>query len=495
MSSLNDFEVKLRRFSLESKLEVCRKIAHTIDQNVPPLKPLKIFVNPQQKKILDDLPKTSFLFEIEYMALVSTINGEWSGSRPILSDYNDFRKIINPFKNYGTAPKNKTIEGPEWYMYFIRLGLQQHKTPSILFENLHVYDYFFNFEDKNFDLKSMFLSEFKYDYASYVLFIICLFTLSSNLDIALNINTITKSLSKIKQLPANMITDMINILSANRNEIMELHDSNKIDNRKYRIFDYNPFTKFPILDHNNLLFIPVPQYLFGAITEGFYHRLSESNGLRFREKFGKHTLEKYLGEILKQDKHDYKIIPEFVYSKDNKKSPDYILVKDNNMIFIEIKATTPAVSLRGDNFEIFKDQLIKGFGEGVLQCIKKENDLRNHKMNHNKFPKQIKNLYYIIIDLEDFHIPPGDFITKIISELCDERNIKYIEERKPLMLSVPLFISILEEYDGDMFEFMEAWSKDQENKFPNCYIDYPKVKLKELHSYKYFMNIIESTRY
>lgn len=494
MSSLTDFEVKLRRFSFESKLEVCRKVAHTIDTNFPPKNPLKIFANLQQKRILDDLPITSFLFELEYMALASTIYGEWNGSISLLSDYEDFRKITNSYKDYGTAPKKKPIEGPEWYMYFLRLGLQQHKSPSLLYENLHIYDYFYNFTDNNLDLKSIFLSEFKYDYSSYVLFIICLFTLSSTTNNPLDIKTIINSFSRLKQLNANMIIDMINILGATRNELLDLHDSYKIPNRKYRILDYNPFTKFPILNYNNYLYIPVPQYLFGAITEGFYHQLCEEQGLRFRENFGKHVLEKYIGELLRQNNHGYEIIPEFEYGKEKKKSPDYIIVKNNDLIFMEIKAATPAVTLRGDDTEVFKKQLIKGYGNGVLQCIKKENDLNHFAMMHTKFPKHLKNIYYIIVDLEDFHIPPGELITNIVKELCEENKVKYIEERKPLMLSVQLLISLFEEYDGDIFDFMETWSNDKQIKFPNTYIDYSKVDVKELSSYKYFWNIIESVR-
>jgi hypothetical protein len=494
LSKLNDFEVKLRRFSLKSKLEVCRKIAHSIDINVPPLKLLKIFANPQQKSILDDLPKTSFLFEMEYMALASTINEEWNGPITMLSDYEDFRKIINSYKSYGTAPKKKSIESFEWNMYFLRLGLQQHKLSSLLFENLLIYDYFYTFEDNNFNLKSLFEAEFKYDYESYVLFVICLFTLSSAVNRPLDLETILNSFSKLKQLNANMIIDMINILSATKDDIIDLHDQYKIPTRKYRNFDYNPYSKYPILDHHNLLYIPVPQYLFGAITEGFYHRLCEKGGLQFREKFGKIIFEKYVGKILERYCKDLTIISEFEYGKEKKRSPDYILVKKKDIIFIEIKATTPAVSLRGNDFEVFKKQLIKGFGNGVLQCIKKEKDLNNRIMKHAKFPKNWDNIYYMIIDLEDFHIPPSELVTSIIKELCEEKKVKYIEQRKPLMLSVQFLISIFEEFDGDVFDFMKIWSNDKQIRFPDTYIDQSKFDVKELSSYKYFWDIIESVR-
>ena len=77
MSNLIYFEEKLKQFSLESKLEVCRKISHTLTYNLSPLQPLKLFDNPQQDKIFDELYRSSHLFEIEYFALASTVNREW----------------------------------------------------------------------------------------------------------------------------------------------------------------------------------------------------------------------------------------------------------------------------------------------------------------------------------------------------------------------------------------------------------------------------------
>ncbi|MCK4357248.1 MAG: hypothetical protein KAW92_00620 [Candidatus Cloacimonetes bacterium] len=495
MNSLNEFEKKLRRFSLESKLEVCRKIAHTLDYNVPPLKPLKIFNNPQQNKIYDELKRTSHLFEIEYLALASTVNGEWSGPLTELSDYNEYRKIINQFKDYGATPEGKNINDPGWYMYFLRLGLQQHKTLDILFKNLLRYHFFFNYTEEHFDLKKEFLSEFEYDFSNYVLFVICLFTLSSKSNSPLSLNLILNSLSSLPNLPKYMIEDMINILSCYLRDFVKIHGSYKVINRKYRNYDYNPFTKFPILKYEDLLLIPIPQYLFGAITEGFYHRLCEAKGLEFRSKFGRFVLESYIGKILKWKSNDYIIIPEFCYGKKSgKKSPDYILVKGRDLIFIEVKAATPAISLRGNDFRVSKKQFVKGFGEGILQCIKKEHDLLNGDIQHELIPLIIDNIYYIVVNLEDFYIPPGKLITDMVKELCDERNIKYINNRKPLMISVSLLETILEVYDGDIFDFMKAWCNDSKIKFPDTYIDFSKVNVKELRSYKYFISIIASTR-
>jgi hypothetical protein len=64
VSNLIDYEEKLKQFDLESKLEVCRKIAHTLTYNLSPLQPLKIFNNPQQDKILVELHRSSKLYEI-----------------------------------------------------------------------------------------------------------------------------------------------------------------------------------------------------------------------------------------------------------------------------------------------------------------------------------------------------------------------------------------------------------------------------------------------
>ena len=495
MSNLIDYEEKLKQFDLESKLEVCRKIAHTLTYNLSPLQPLKIFNNPQQDKILVELHRSSKLYEIEYLALASTVNGECKDNLKEFDDFNDFCLITNIFKVFKIAPKNKPINDLEWVMAFLRMGLQQHGNPKLPYGNLRRYDYLFNFSNKHINMKEIFKEYFVFSFTDYVLLMYAIFALSAHQNISLDENSLINSLSEVPVLKGINVKLMLNILSTDREEIIKLYNVNKNKDRKFRIYDYNPYSKYPLLKHNGKFLIPIPQYLFSAITEGFYHRLCEIIGITFREDFGKNVFENCVDEILNWYKSDYTIIPEFPYGrKGGEKSPDYILVKNNELIFIEIKGTTPKIKLRGNDPKVFKEQLLKGFGVGVTQCIKKEQDLINGVLSHSSLPNNIENIYYVVVVLEDFHIPPGKPVDDYIKQYCSKQKIDYNEKRKPMMISVSLLESILEEYDGSIFDFMKVWDNDPEIKFPNCYIDYTKVNINKLRAYKYWIYTYKNAR-
>ena len=495
MSSLNEFEIKLRRFSLESKLEVCRKIAHTLTYNLSPLQPLTIFDNPQQDKIFDKLCRLSNLFEIEYLALASTVNKEREGVLKEFDDFNDFCQITNIYKGLENTPKNKPINDLEWLLAFLRMRLQQHGNPKLPYGNLRRYDYLFNFSNEHINIEEIFIKNFKYRFTDYVLLIFTIFAISAHQDMPLDEYAMIHTLSEVPILKGINVKLMLDNLSTDREEILKFHNETKNNDRKFRIYDYNPYSQYPLLKHNGKFLIPIPQYLFHAITEGFYHRLCELIGINFREKFGKNVFENCVGDILNWNKSDYTIIREFPYGrKGGKESPDYILVKNSELIFIEIKGTTPRIELRGNDPKVFKEQLLKGFGVGVTQCLKKEQDLIDGVLTHSLFPKNIENIYYLIVVLENFHFPPGKPVDDYIKKYCSEVKIDYNEKRKPMIISVSLLESILEEYDGSIFDFMKVWDNDPEIKFPVLYIDYTKVNIKKLRAYKYWVDTYKNAR-
>lgn len=495
MSNLIDYEEKLKHFNLESKLEVCRKIAHTLTYNLSPLQPLTIFINPQQDKILGELHRSHNLYEIEYLALASTVNGECKDELKKFDDFNDFCQLINIYNDIEVAPKNKPIDDLEWVMTFHRIGLQQHGNPKLPYGNLRRYDYLFNFSNEHINIEEIFIKNFKYRFTDYVLLIFTIFAISAHQDMPLDEYAMIHTLSEVPILKGINVKLMLDNLSTDREEILKFHNETKNNDRKFRIYDYNPYSQYPLLKHNGKFLIPIPQYLFKAITEGFYHRLCEIIGITFRENFGKNAFESCVGNILDWYKNDYTIIREFPYGrKGGEQSPDYILVKNNELIFIEIKGTTPKIKLRENDPKVFKEQLLQGFGVGVTQCLKKEQDLIDGVITHSLFPKKVDNVYYLVVVLEDFHIPPGKPVVDYFKLYCSKQKMDYNEKRKPLLISVSLLESILEEYDGSIFDFLKVWNNDPESKFPNCYINYTKININKLRAYKYWIDTYENAR-
>jgi len=492
MAYLVDFEKKLRRYNLESKLELCRKMAHTIESKFPHPKQ---FFNFQHKDKQDNFFENINLFELEYFSLSSIICDELNGDLKILSNLNDFVKIINHFTSYGTAPSNKPIEDHQWTMFFIRLGIQQHKSKNMI-DDLHSYNYYYNFQNESIDMNDLFIENFKYPFADYALFALSLFILSSKCNNPIHLNDIYQ-ICTFTKFSQNKIVEMLKVFCINSAEFQKLYSKNKNIDEKYKVFDYNPLTKFPILMKTETYLLPIPQYLFNAITEGFYHRLCESKIKQFRENFGKHVFEEYVGSMLSSYFQENAIIKEFSYCNKSKKSPDYILQKNDEMIFIEIKGTTPSIRIRENNLDTFINQLEKGFGVGVKQCIKKEKDFENGTLTHPNFIRnkdEINEIYYIIINLEDFHIPPSSSIIRILTDFCSKNNVEYKPERKPLMISISLFIYILEMHNGDLFNFMKKWSVADKLEFPYHYIDFSKIEKKKYHSTNFLTELFNRVK-
>jgi hypothetical protein len=229
----------------------------------------------------------------------------------------------------------------------------------------------------------------------------------------------------------------------------------------------------PIIKEKEIIYLPMPQLLYKAVTEGFFHWLCDQSSIEnFRIKFGKNTFEQYVNNILTWNS-SYKIIPEFKYNvgKNELKSPDFMLIKNNEVILVEVKSTTPSIKLRYTDVEEYSKQLEKAYGKALIQCLKKEKHIKSQSLYHEKLPDKINHVYFLIITLENFHIPPSEFMKKNIREIVN-REIKFSEDRDFHALGVEVLEELIEQDNRDIFQFL----KQRENngftfkKFPSTEI-------------------------
>jgi len=97
-----------RYFSFDSKMRICRKIAHLIDITFPNKKPNN---NPTLQK----LKEYFHMHEIEFLALVFLLTYEVKGVELNEIGLNDFRKLRNLYSSYSppfTHPKDSnSVDG------------------------------------------------------------------------------------------------------------------------------------------------------------------------------------------------------------------------------------------------------------------------------------------------------------------------------------------------------------------------------------------------
>jgi hypothetical protein len=481
---LSGIDRKIRRFNFDSKMETLRKLDHLFEYNKVNKNEVlskNLFVDSRPTKWLK--PHAVYPWEIEYLSIMSIINEEWDGFKKDLNKISDFRVLVNKYRNYNPPllhirDKEENSEKELFFrdkfdFFFIRTALQQLNLQNHPLKSLYRYNYFFNFENQKFNVKAIFKSVFGFPYKDYVYFSIALYALSWISNDNITVDRLLDQLGDGKLFSNEKIMELLNELSSNRREIKNIYYKMNSEDERMKIYNYNPLRMKPIIKEKEIIYLPMPQLLYKAVTEGFFHWLCDQSSIEnFRIKFGKNTFEQYVNNILTWNS-SYKIIPEFKYNvgKNELKSPDFMLIKNNEVILVEVKSTTPSIKLRYTDVEEYSKQLEKAYGKALIQCLKKEKHIKSQSLYHEKLPDKINHVYFLIITLENFHIPPSEFMKKNIREIVN-REIKFSEDRDFHALGVEVLEELIEQDNRDIFQFL----KQRENngftfkKFPSTEI-------------------------
>lgn len=120
-------------------------------------------------------------------------------------------------------------------------------------------------------------------------------------------------------------------------------------------------------------FAPAKYKLMSRITSGLYFDLcdkykGEDKKNPFKQEFGE-VFEKYVGEILKYSLTSYTVSPEIVYKegKNEVKSVDFFVKKDENLVLIEVKQSSLFASSKVSGLEL---ELLDDLKKTVLKAAK-----------------------------------------------------------------------------------------------------------------------------
>jgi len=337
-------------------------------------------------------------------------------------------------------------------------------------------------------MEELLLEQCNGTFENYLKLVVILFILSMNFEDPLLLRWIGEQYYNAK-LDAELFVTMTKTLSATRKEINYLHSQLKSADPKMMIYDFNPLRKKPIVLENEIMYLPVPQFLFSAITKGFYHTLCDRIP-KFREKFGKLVFEKYVQHVLRWKTPDYEIIPEFEYyiGRDRLDSPDCILVKDNNVILLEVKATAPSIQLSATDIENYENQMTKAYGVAISQCIKNEEHIRKGKLRHAKLPHQIDHFFYVVVTLEAFYA----FERKIIEDAVAEKGCMLAKNKCYHLMDVATLEDIVENDTRSFFDYICERELEERvfSSFPGTDTN-KKNPFRERRSVKYVSSIID----
>lgn len=467
---LNGLDVKLRRYTLESKLELCRKIAHMLDKQLGEKYFIhKTFNNAVNEHYYDSLRATVHLFELEYISNRATAILEWEGTMKSTFSSREFATIINAYKQYCPPFVHVRDDDQDDFMldlFILRTAHQQFHFQWHPLIDLYRYNFFFNYESSEFEVKNKFKEVFGFSFNEYVSFVTGLFLLSMNTtDHSMTIEQIVREMGKGESFTPQKVSEMLNMLSMDRETATAKYHELKTTDDKMIIYSYNPYTMKPLLKEGNNVYLPVPQLLFQAITLGFYHMLCFKFQQNFRRDFGKYVYEDYIHHVFSWDSSKYEIIREFKYNIGNATydSPDFILVKENEVVLVEIKATAPRVQLREADIQTYLDELKKAYCVAVVQCHKKEKHIRDGHLKHEKLPTEITRFYYLVVTLEEFYFMNSDQLRNRVKRYSVEEGHPLPDNQKYHALGTVTLEQILETDERDIFGFLRDREADEKS--------------------------------
>ncbi|QHQ79417.1 hypothetical protein [Bacillus subtilis] len=433
---LDQIEKKLRRFSLKSKLEFLRKLHHS---TYPFLKSKKFF----------NVKGQVWGHEIAYLALVSTKETEWSYKTQEFS-FKDFKSILRLYRNYSAPfvhqndpglPNEKAIKH-----FTVRMGLQQFPYQRHPLTGFYRYQFLFNYENDRFSVKRKFKQYFGHEYNEFLIVAIWLYAYSLNTKSHCNSEELSELIISDTNFKKDQIKHILSFFTTNRDDFQKNYLKTKSDDTRMRVYDFNPYLSKPLLDYGDGSFLfPMPFMIFIAVTEGMYHQISSYYGNQFKSLFGKYAFEDYIEHLL--DLHSYNFIKEFKFNKGDD-SPDFILIKGDHLILMELKSRVPIMKLRTTDNLNYVEELKKSYGAAVTQCLKKEAFIKQGKLKHDKIPKNIKRYSHIALTLEDNNVVDSGTIEKI----ANDKGVSQIESFYHTMGASTLEL-ILEQDQRDLFSF------------------------------------------
>lgn len=441
----------LNRYSFEEKMNIMQKYSRDI-----------MSVNGFDVTKRQDIPMP---WELETFSFFAINNSEYNSKSFKGKGINEFIKMINTIKSYNHKElKNNKEKNYFLIKLFSCLALSQFEI-----QEFYLYKYFrYYFIFNHISLKDRFSSKFGYIYDEFLEFgFLCNVAFSFDKS---NINDILDYLFR-------KYNNIVSQLSISRNKYKELINrfSNNIDDYMYCV---RPIHSYPIIIEKKL-YIPLPHCLLKATSSSLLYRLTENNN-KLREILGKDVLEDYLYKIINDSNVYDEVIKEkdYIFKKQNRKTTDLMIRKDDDYLFIDSKSLVPKSNIRLMDEESISNEI----NIHVKNVIQIYNHLRKRYFKEYNFFKIKQSMYNndklwgLIVVLEDDYIKRDEIYLRVSDEL---KTIKDSNEYIWLINH----IKIVSLYEIEKFTFSK---KD---------IIYPlKEQLKSNRPYDFSLNNVDKNK-
>lgn len=339
----NDIDRVLKRYSFEEKMKIAfenstKLIEAYLDSTNNPNKFFKLV----------------YPWELETFVILSIKSKEWKND--IFSTNKIFVNIINAIRNKNNmilSVKTKNFSTIEKIM--IPLSANQFDFQEDLFIRFYRFNYYFNFFNDEIDMRNEFFNKFKckYDDFIFISFFLWMFFCCDLKNNYSSVNDVYKFLYMDYE-------SAINCLTISREEYINEIDSITNDPNNY-VICFKPSYKYPFVEYNKKIFLPLPHLLIRASTSSLMYRLTDGNQ-ELSEKIGKEIYESYILKIISESNMFDEVLPEQTYRNskgEELKTLDVLTRKDNNYFLFDSKSFSPKIDLRVLSDEAYQKDLLR----------------------------------------------------------------------------------------------------------------------------------------
>ncbi len=194
------------------------------------------------------------------------------------------------------------------------------------------------------------------------------------------------------------------------------------------LFAFNPLIKYPLVRCNDgRLVAPIPRYILYRLTDGAIRVLSDEMSLPGAEHNAAmaavgHAVEAYVGELLHR-RYPGDVFPEVQY-KQGSKGPDFTIVRDKDLLLLEVKKTQPTIVLqeRGDPGEF--QRLVASYIASPLRKLPAKELLlfKEDQRIQQRLPHGARRINHAVVTLNSFSAQSLWWESQVIPVLRDPKG-------------------------------------------------------------------------
>lgn len=310
-------------------------------------------------------------WELNQFAALATIYGDGR-----LEGFDDaaFRQIINCFRNAPVKNRLRSIDDAKQYLSYEAAMVQfpYQVDALVLFFR---YRYLFSFVDdaKKLDMPRLFLNTFQVSNEEVAFLSVLSFIASSQDEYW--IQFLREFCSQHHMAPTARFGQVVDLFSIDRTEYAKKEScliefsTDGIANA-LNLMEIRPFIKM-----KDSYFLPLPFLLNFATTRHLFDRLVDENR-DLRSKVGRTAMEAYVFKLFTDSGCYDAVEREFKYRRGNDRidSPDVIVKKGEEVVFIEVKLAEAPIVLRQLNQSVI-DKTIGLAAKHVFQVYSRVNEI------------------------------------------------------------------------------------------------------------------------